>query len=148
MLFMRNELIFNLWLTLYLTTKCARLSHYTDVIMGAMLSQITSLKIVYSSINWGADQSKTSKLRVTDICAGNSPGMGAMVSQITSIKIVYSSIYWGADQGKHQTSASLAFVRGIHRIPVNSPHQWPVKRKIRISFTKHPLKPISACIFA
>ena len=27
---------------------------------------------------------------------------------------------------KHQRFASLAFVRGIHRWPVNSPHRWPV----------------------
>ena len=32
---------------------------------------------------------------------------------------------------KHQSSASLAFVRGIHRGPVNSPHKWPVMRKMR-----------------
>ena len=52
--------------------------------------------------------------------------MGAMVSQITSLTIVYSTVYSGADQRKHQRSASLAFVRGIHRSPVNSPHkgQW------------------------
>ena len=31
---------------------------------------------------------------------------------------------------KHQSSASLAFVRGIHRGPVNSPHKWPVTRKM------------------
>ena len=30
---------------------------------------------------------------------------------------------------KHKSSASLAFVRGIHRGPVNSPHKWPVARK-------------------
>ena len=30
---------------------------------------------------------------------------------------------------KYQSSASLAFVRGIHRGPVNSPHKWPVTRK-------------------
>ena len=35
-----------------------------------------------------------------------------------------------ADQRKHQSSASLAFVRGIHRWPVNSPHKWPVTRKM------------------
>ena len=34
------------------------------------------------------------------------------------------------DQRKHQRSASLAFVRGIHRGPVNSPHKWPVTRKM------------------
>ena len=47
-----------------------------------------------------------------------------------SLKIVYSTVYSDADQGKHQCSASLAFVRGIHRGPVISPHQWPVTRKM------------------
>ena len=55
--------------------------------------------------------------------------MGTMASQITSLTIVYSTVYSGADQRKHQTSASLAFVWGIHRRPVNSPHKWPVTRK-------------------
>ena len=36
----------------------------------------------------------------------------------------------GADQRKHQSSASLALGRGIHRWPVNSPHKWPVTRKM------------------
>ena len=56
--------------------------------------------------------------------------MGAVASQITSLTIVYSSVYSDADQRKHQSSASLAFVRGIHRRPVNSPHKWPVTRKM------------------
>ena len=56
--------------------------------------------------------------------------MGAIVSQITSLTIVYSTVYSGADQRKHESSASLAFVRGIHRGPVNSPHKWPVTRKM------------------
>ena len=54
--------------------------------------------------------------------------MGAMLSQISSLTIVYSTVYSGADQRKHQSSASLAFVRGIHRWPVKSPHKWPVTR--------------------
>ena len=41
--------------------------------------------------------------------------MGAMASQITSLTIVYSTVYSDADQRKHQSSASLAFVWGIHR---------------------------------
>ena len=49
--------------------------------------------------------------------------MGAMVSQITSLTIVYSTVYSSGDQRKHQSSASLSLVRGIHRRPVNSPHQ-------------------------
>ena len=56
--------------------------------------------------------------------------MSAMASQITSLTIVYSSIYSAADQRKHQSSVSLAFVRGIHRSPVNSPHKGPVTRKM------------------
>ena len=51
--------------------------------------------------------------------------MGAMASQITSLTIVYSTVYSGADH-RHQSSASQAFVRGIHRWPVNSPHKCPV----------------------
>ena len=51
--------------------------------------------------------------------------MGSKASQITSLTIVYSAVYSGADQRKHQSSASLAFVRGIHRGPLNSPHKWP-----------------------
>ena len=46
--------------------------------------------------------------------------MGAMASQITSLVIVYATVYSDADQRKHQSSASLAFVRGIHQGPVNS----------------------------
>ena len=56
--------------------------------------------------------------------------MTTIVSQITSLTIVYSTVYPGADQSKHQSSASLAFVWGIHRRPVNSPHKWPVTRKM------------------
>ena len=56
--------------------------------------------------------------------------MGAIASQITSLTIVYSTVYPDADQRKHQRTASLAFVRGIRREPVNSPHKWPVTRKM------------------
>ena len=56
--------------------------------------------------------------------------MGAMASQITGSSIVYSTVGSDADQRKHQNSASLAFVRGIHRWPVNSQHKRPVTRKM------------------
>ena len=56
--------------------------------------------------------------------------MGRIASQITSLTSVYSTVYSGSDQSKHQSSASLAFVCGIHRGPVNSPHKWPVTRKM------------------
>ena len=56
--------------------------------------------------------------------------MNAMVSRITSLTVVYSTVYSGADQRKHQSPASLAFVREIHRWPVNSPHKGHVTRKM------------------
>ena len=56
--------------------------------------------------------------------------MSRMASQITSLTIVYSTIYSGADQRKHQSSASPAFVRGVHRWLVNSPHKWPVTQNM------------------
>ena len=56
--------------------------------------------------------------------------MGAIAFQITSLTTVYSTVYSDADQRKHQSSASLASVWGIHRGPVNSPHKCPVTRKM------------------
>ena len=56
--------------------------------------------------------------------------MDAIASRITSLTVDYSTVYSDADQRKHQSSVSLAFVRGIHRWPVDSPHKWPVTRKM------------------
>ena len=81
--------------------------HYSDVIMGAMASQITSLTIVIPPPN----------------------EVGGGYTGFT-LSVLYSSVYSGTDQRKHQSSASLAFVRGIHRRPVNSPHKGPVTRKM------------------
>ena len=44
--------------------------------------------------------------------------MSATASQITSVSFVYSIVCSGPDQRKHQSSASLSFVRGIHRWPL------------------------------
>ena len=56
---------------------------------------------------------------------------GTIASQITSLTFVYSTVYWSADQRKHQSSASLAFVWGIHRGPGTTyPHKGPVTRKM------------------
>ena len=56
--------------------------------------------------------------------------MGAIASHFTSLTIVYSTVYSGTDRRKHQSSTSLAFVRGIHQWRVNSPHKGPVTRKM------------------
>ena len=93
----------------------------------------------FTKIRWGYFTG-TRTIEISPGCLWNYPVgywshyndviMGAMVSQITSLTIVYSTVYSGADQRKHQCSASLAFVRGIHRWPVNSPFKWPVMRKM------------------
>ena len=52
--------------------------------------------------------------------------MSAMASQIFGVPIVCSTVCSGRTGRKHQSSASLVFVRGIHRWPVDSPHTGPV----------------------
>ena len=63
--------------------------------------------------------------------------IGVMASQITSLTIFYSTIYLGADRKIHQSSSSLAFVRGIHCWPLNSPHKWPVTRILFPNWWRH-----------
>ena len=56
--------------------------------------------------------------------------MDTMASHITSLTIIYLTVIDAEIKKKHQSPASLAFVWGIHRWPVNSPHKWPVTRKM------------------
>ena len=79
--------------------------------------------------------------------------MSAMASQITSLTIVYSTVYKGIDQRKHQSSASLAFVRGIHWWLVNTSHKGPVTRKmfpfddVIMIYLRSPLDSIREAVF-
>ena len=57
--------------------------------------------------------------------------MGSIASQITSLTFFYLIVYSDADQRKHQSSESLAFVRGI------TPHKWPVTRKMFSIWWRH-----------
>ena len=56
--------------------------------------------------------------------------MSAMASQTTGVSSVCPNVCSSVDQRKHQSSTSLAFVRGIHKWPVNSSHKGPVTRKM------------------
>ena len=72
-----------------LNSKAANVSlpwrqHYSDVIMSVVASQITSLTIVYSTVYSRRRSKKTSKLRVTGLCEGNSPGTGEFPAQMAS----------------------------------------------------------------
>ena len=67
--------------------------HYSDVIMRAMASQVTSLTIVYSTVYSGGRSNKTSKLRVTGLCEVNSPVTGEFTTQRAS-NAANVSIWW------------------------------------------------------
>ena len=56
--------------------------------------------------------------------------MSAIASPIPASRLFTQPFIQGADQRKHQSSALLAFVRGIHRWPANYPHKEPVTRKM------------------
>ena len=98
------------------------------------LKQINRFSFIsaYSLNEWckKKDFSDHTTLKSEDRIHYNGVIMGAMASQITSLTIVYSTVYSGADQRKHQSSASLAFVWGIHRWPMNSPHKSPATQKM------------------
>ena len=83
-----------------------------------------------TGIPWLAPESELLGVFVNSLSHYDDVIMSSMASQITSLMIIYLTVYSGTDQRKHQSSASLAFVRGINREPVNSPHKWPVTRRM------------------
>ena len=68
------------------------LAHHSDVIMSAMASQINGVSFVYSAVYSGADK-KTSKLRGTGLCEGNSLVTGEFPVQRGS-NAENDSIWW------------------------------------------------------
>ena len=56
--------------------------------------------------------------------------MSPIAYKITVVSIVCAIVDSDEDQRKHKSSASLDFVRGIHRRPVNFPHKGPVTWKM------------------
>ena len=65
--------------------------------------------------------------------------MTTMAAQITSLTVVYSTVYSDANQRKHQSSASLAFVWGIHR------DRWIPRTKGQLRGKCFPLMKSSCC---
>ena len=89
-----------------------------------VISQILGLQILFTLwVDIGTGGNDYLTLIHWNTCAHyNDVTMSVMASEITSITIVYSTVYSGPHQRKHQSSASLAFVRGIH--------QWPVTNEL------------------
>ena len=90
-------------------TMIACVPHYDDVIMAPMASQITSLTVVYSIVYSDADKKKTSKLRVTGLCVGNSPETGEFPAQMAS-NAENVSIWW-----RHHVD---------HKVSTMARHHW------------------------
>ena len=82
-------------------TQCADAYRWVNIDAGNAWRQQT--------IIWPVLTNKCSSLHYIDVV------MTTMASQITSLTVVYSIVYSDADQRKHQSSASPAFVWGIHR---------------------------------
>ena len=82
---------------------------------GRYLSISGTLWHIYMELRW---LTWSLQMAWLEICARehyNDVIMTTIASQITSLTVVYSTVYSDADQRKHQSSASLAFVWGIHR---------------------------------
>ena len=117
--------IWNRWIRVVLWMKSDESNRPTELITKTKLDRKISLNIHVFEINKTSDWAISKwGIRYCDVITG------AIASQITSLTIVYSTIYSGADQRKHQSSASLVFVREIHRSPVNFPHKRPVTWKM------------------
>ena len=81
----------------------------SDVTQGKQQSKRTMVRNVRYSGEIQAGYDDLSHVLYADVI------MGTIASQITSLTVVYPTVYSDADQRKDQSSASLAFVWGIHR---------------------------------
>ena len=97
--------------------------------MAVILSHLQWVNVFVWAYNWLAWSLLTTMNEIKNNHY-NDVIMTVMLPQITSLMIVYSTVYSGADQRKHQSSTSLAFVRGIHWWPVNSSHKGPIRWKM------------------
>ena len=82
-------------------------THYSDVIMGTMASQITSLSILYSAVFSGADQRKHQSPASLAFVAGNSPVTSEFPAQMAS-NAENVSIWWRHHVARNQSYACLA----------------------------------------
>ena len=98
------------------------ISHYLEWCCMMTSSKETFFALLVTGVS--PSQRPVTRIHYDDVT------MSLMASQINSLTIVYSAVNSGADQRKHQSSASLLFMRGIPREPVNSPHNLPVTRKM------------------
>ena len=111
-------------------------SHYNDVIMITMASQITSLTIVYSTVYSRRRSKKASKLRVTGLCAGNSPETGEFPAPMAS-NAENVSIWWRHNVHLQSFEDALANKKGTDGSPQweNYNHDQPPYRRLQDDVT-------------
>ena len=103
-------------------TSIYKVTFYTKFIVNAEITLIKQLALlIHMDLN---NKSHKTDSQYCDVI------MGTMASQITSLVIGYPVVHSDADQREQQSCTSLDFVRGSHRWPLNSPHKWPVMRKM------------------
>ena len=118
--FLSNNCIFSVWISSYIY-----IPHVTPNEWAPIFISWTNADIVYWHIN-AALAVVIECMRILRNSVNHTPNtfcsahysdviMNTIASQIPNLTIVYSIVFLGADQRKHQSSASLAFVRGIHR---------------------------------
>ena len=108
-------------------------THYSDVILGAMATQITSLAIVYSTVYSGADQKKHQGSASLALCAGNSPVTGEFPAQKAS-NAENVSIWW-----RHRVMLTLHYI----------PYHWCIERFLLVGnkFISIYIYIESSCLF-
>ena len=122
-------------------------NHFGDFIMGSMASQITRVSIIYSTVCWGSDQRKKSKLSVTGLCDGNSPVTGEFPAQRAS-NAWNISIWW-----RHHERLALKrfyperFIVGQDYITI-SPLIFPVEKQFTTALYRHILIIVHLCGFS
>ena len=97
---------------------------YNDVIISAMASQITNLKMIYSTVCSGVDQRKhQSSASLAFVCAGNSPVTGKcfplMTSSCTHLSVIslpWPHVLWWVFLGQKRTGVTAALHWAIDMI--------------------------------
>ena len=92
--------------------------------MRTMESQITSLTFVYSNVDSGADKQKTSKLRVTGLCAGNSPVTGEFPTQKATH--VENDLIWWRHHASKPIIQNFSLNIFCELLSATEPHYWKV----------------------
>ena len=131
-----------------MTTPQQPLCHYGDVIMDAMASQITSLTIVYSTVYSGRWK-KTSKLRVTGLCEGNSPVTGEFPAQMVS-EMKNASIWWRHHALCQSGSRTWQFTEVTKNFPLFvSCDQTALRKPLSVRLVRPSVRPsvrLSVCL--